>query len=44
MPNINIVLPDDLHKRLKLAALMADKPIKDFFIETLEKHVQNAQH
>ena len=39
MPNINITLPDDVHKQLKLKALLADKPLKDFFIETLERRV-----
>ena len=43
MPNMNIPLPEDLHKRVKLAALMADKPLKDFFTESLERHVQKLQ-
>lgn len=37
MPNINMELPEELHKQLKLKALMEDKALKDFFIELLEK-------
>lgn len=40
MPNINITLPDDVHKQLKLKALLADKPLKEFFIETLQKRIE----
>ena len=40
MVNINIELPEDLHKKLKVQALMNDKPIKDYFIEILEKHAK----
>lgn len=40
MPNINMELPEDLHKQLKLKALMEDKPLKDFFIELLEKRAK----
>ena len=37
---MNITLPDELHKKVKLAALMQDKALKDFFIDSLEKHVK----
>ena len=38
MPNINIEVPEDLHKQLKLKALLEDKALKDYFTEILEKH------
>jgi len=40
MPNINITLPDDVHKQLKLKALLADKALKEFFIETLQRRIE----
>ena len=40
MVNINIEIPDDLHKKMKIKALMKEKPIKDYFIEILEKHAK----
>ncbi len=35
MVNINIEIPDDLHKKVKLAAIKTDKTVKDFIIEKL---------
>jgi len=35
MVNINIEIPDDLHKRLKLAAALGDTTIKDLFVRLL---------
>ena len=37
MTRVNIALPDDLHKSIKLEALKNDKTLKDFVIEVLEK-------
>jgi predicted HicB family RNase H-like nuclease len=34
---VNIQLPDDLHKQLKLKALREDTTLKDLVIETLRK-------
>jgi uncharacterized protein (DUF1778 family) len=36
MTNINIEIPDDIYKKVKLAAIMQDKSVKDFIIERLE--------
>ncbi|MBW2983310.1 type II toxin-antitoxin system HicB family antitoxin [Candidatus Woesearchaeota archaeon] len=38
MTNINISIPDDLHKELKVAAAMEDKPLKELVIERLRKY------
>lgn len=35
MVNINIEIPEELHKRLKLAAVMEEKTIKDLVIDLL---------
>ena len=36
MVNVNIPIDDDLHKQLKLAALMQDKTLKEYIISALE--------
>jgi len=36
MVNINIEIPDELHKRAKVAAALAEKTLKQLIIETLE--------
>ena len=36
MANINISIPDDLHRKLKYAALLADKPLKELVIDILD--------
>jgi hypothetical protein len=41
--NINIEIPDELHKKLKLASLLEDKTLKEFVIETLEKRAKEAK-
>lgn len=35
MVNINIEVPDDLHKRVKLAAVQTDKTVKTYVIERI---------
>ena len=35
MVNVNVEIPDDLHKQLKLAAVLNDKTIKELVIEFL---------
>ena len=35
MANINIEIPDDVYKKVKLAAIMQDKTVKDYVIEKL---------
>ena len=39
MTNINIAIPDTLHKELKVAAAMEDKSLKDVVIETLQDYI-----
>jgi hypothetical protein len=34
--NINIEIPDEIYKEVKLAAIMHDKTVKDFVIEKLD--------
>ncbi|MBD3209639.1 hypothetical protein GF367_04460 [Candidatus Woesearchaeota archaeon] len=36
MKNINITIPDDVHRELKIAAATKGKPLKHVVIETLE--------
>lgn len=36
MVNINIEIPDEVYKKVKLAAIMQDKTAKDFIIEKLD--------
>ena len=40
MTNINITIPDNLHKELKVAAAMEEKPLKTVVIERLEAYVR----
>lgn len=40
MTNINITIPDDLHKELKVAAAMEEKPLKSVVIERLEAYAK----
>ena len=35
MVNVNIDIPDELHKRMKLAAVMDETTIKQLFIDIL---------
>lgn len=37
MPNINIELPDELHKKLKIAAALKGAKIKELISEALEE-------
>ena len=37
MVNINIHIPDELHKKIKLEAVNKESTIKNIIIETLEK-------
>lgn len=40
MVNINITIPDTLHKKLKIAAAIQETTLKELIIQTLEEHVQ----
>jgi len=37
MVNINIEVPEDIHKKIKLKAVIKDSTIKDHIIKVLEK-------
>lgn len=39
MVNINIEIPDDLHKRIKIYCAMNEITLKDFIISTLSKNL-----
>ena len=40
MVNINIEIPDELHKEIKLRAVMEDISLKDYVIKNLEKKIK----
>ncbi|MAG39235.1 hypothetical protein CMO90_04075, partial [Candidatus Woesearchaeota archaeon] len=40
MTNINIEIPDELHKKIKLKAVHKDSTIKEYIIKTLEKETK----
>ena len=37
MANINIQIPDELHKKIRLEAVKTDMTIKEYIITTLEE-------
>lgn len=37
MANINIEIPDEVYKKVKLAAIMGDMTVKDFVIKRLDE-------
>ena len=37
MTRVNIIIPDKLHKQLKLEALKTDNTLKDYITEVLKK-------
>lgn len=37
MVNINIEIPNDLHKQLKIASILEEKTLKELVTETLHK-------
>lgn len=39
MVNINIEIPDDLHKKIKIFCVMNSITMKDFIISSLEKKI-----
>ena len=39
MVNINIQIPDELHKKIKLDAVKKDTSIKEYIISILENHI-----
>ncbi len=41
MVNINIEIPDELHKKIKIYCAMNDITIKDFVISSLTKNLKS---
>lgn len=41
MTNINIEIPNELHKKIKLASVIKDTTIKQLIIETLKKEIKD---
>ena len=41
MVNLNILLPDGLHQKLKLKAVKENKTLKELVVELLEDAVKN---
>jgi len=39
MVNVNIPIDDELHKQIKLQALLEDKTLKDYIIDALREEV-----
>lgn len=40
MVNINIEIPDDLHKKVKLSAITNDQTLKEYILEKLQKRIE----
>ncbi len=40
MTNINIEIPNSLHKQIKLKAVLKEITIKDYIIQTLDKSIK----
>ena len=43
MANINIEIPDELHKKIKLNAVKEDTTIREYIINLLEKNATRNQ-
>jgi len=41
MPNINLEIPEDVHKQLKLKAVIEEKTLKEVIINALSKRGNN---
>jgi hypothetical protein len=39
MSNVNIKIPDVLHKKIKMKALETDKTLKEYIINLMEKEI-----
>jgi hypothetical protein len=40
MTNINIEIPDELHKKLKIQCAIEEKTLKDLIVDSLEKRLK----
>jgi predicted HicB family RNase H-like nuclease len=43
MANINILIPDELHKQLKIIALKENKSLKELIVEQLEMETKQVK-
>ncbi len=43
MTNINIQIPDELHKKLKLSAVQKETTIKEYIIKIIEKEIEKTK-
>jgi len=43
MANINIEIPDDVHKKIKLASVIKEITLKEYIIKVLEKKVKEVK-
>jgi len=43
MVNINIEIPDELHKRLKLTSVLNEKTLKEYVIDLLDTSLQRRE-
>ncbi len=41
MVNINIEIPDDIHKKAKLKSVVEDVTLKEFIIKAMEEKLKN---
>jgi len=41
MVNINIEIPDDVHKKIKILSAMQGVPIKELIVKALEENTKN---
>jgi len=42
MVNINIEVPDEIHKKIKILSAMQEIPIKELIVKALEENIKNA--
>ncbi len=40
MANVNITIPDDLHKKIKVACAVQEITLKEYLIEKLRQHLK----
>lgn len=40
MTNINIEIPDDLHKSIKIQCAIEESTLKDYIVRSLEEHLK----
>ena len=43
MTNINIEIPDELHKKVKIQCAIEEKTLRDLIIEALEERLKKAR-